>query len=92
MSTQISNTFTSYSLTSEELQQGSILTSLQKQCIQNQISALAEQKLRLKYDPVNPMTFLQEEAELQGQLIALQYLFTLSEAAEAQTNQASITL
>ena len=67
----------------QELLQGSILTILQKQCIQNQICFLAEQKLALKYSPENPMLYLQQEAELQGQLNALKYLITLSENAES---------
>lgn len=83
MGTPATNSFTSYSLSEQEFIQGSFLSLLQKQCIQNQISSLAEQKLNLKYTPENPMSFLQVEAELQGGLNALRYLLTLSENAEA---------
>lgn len=74
--------FCSYQLTNEEFTQGSILTTLQKQCIQNQISEAAIKKLNLRVDPLNPLSNLQEEAELQGTILALQYLLTLSESAE----------
>lgn len=85
----LNSSFISYTLNEDELAIGSVLTTLQKQCIQNQISALAEQKLSLKYSPENPMVFLQQEAELQGQLNALKYLITLSENAEASLLQSA---
>ncbi len=79
-----SSLFQSWILSPKELLQGSILTQLQKQCIQNQISAAAAEKTLLKYDPDSALKFLQREAELQGQIGALQYLITLSEEAEKQ--------
>ncbi len=84
-----SSSFISYSLSEQEVLIGSTLTTLQKECIQNQICSLAEQKLALKYIPENPMLFLQQEAELQGQLNALKYLITLSESAEASLIQSA---
>lgn len=79
-----SSSFISYTLTEDELLFGSVFSLGQKQCIQNQISNLAEQKITLRYDPANPMMFVQQDAELQGQIIALKYLITLSDSAEQQ--------
>lgn len=76
------NLFQSWILTDEEFVQGSILTITQKQCIQNQIAQLAQEKINLTYNPENPNRFLQREAELQGSITALQYLLTLSNTAE----------
>ena len=85
----LSTSFVSYVMSQDEISIGSVLTTLQKQCIQNQICSLAEQKLVLKYTPENPMLFLQQEAELQGQLNALKYLIILSESAEASLIQSA---
>lgn len=86
MSTILPNIFTSYNLTKEESIHGTILTTAQKQCIQNQIALLATSKINLRYDPQLPHQFVQQEAELAGQLIALQYLITLSDSAESSLN------
>jgi len=86
------NSFQSWILSPEEFTQGSILTSLQKQCIQNQITQLAEEKLALTLDPTNLHQFLQQEAELQGSIKSLKYLLTLSDQAEAANGTASINL
>ena len=80
----ITSSFISYDLTEDELLFGSILSIGHKQCIQNQISSLAEQRISLRYTPETPMTFVQQDAELQGQIIALKYLITLSDSAEQQ--------
>lgn len=85
----LSTSFVSYVMSQDEVSIGSVLTTLQKQCIQNQICSLAEQKLALKYSPENAMLFLQQEAELQGQLNALKYLIILSESAEASLIQSA---
>ena len=85
----ISSSFISYNLTDDEMTFGSILSVGQKQCIQNQISALAEQRISLKFLPESPMVFMQQDAELQGQLIALRYLITLSDNAESQLLQSA---
>lgn len=74
--------FQSWILTEKELLNGTALTILQKQCIQNQIAQLSMQKNVLEFDPQNPMKFMQTEAELRGQISALQYLVTLSLEAE----------
>lgn len=80
------NPFQSWVLTPEEFLAGSILTLTQKQVIQNQISTLAITKMNLKIDPLNPLSILQQEAELHGQIIALTYILTLSSSSEAQMN------
>lgn len=76
--------FQSWILTEKELIHGSALTGLQKQCIQNQICQLANQRLNIDFDPLNPLRFAQEEACLKGQIQALQYLLTLSAEAEKE--------
>jgi len=78
------SSFISYNLSEDEILFGSVLALGQKQCIQNQISVLAEQRISLRYTPDSPMTFVQQDAELQGQIIALRYLITLSDSAETQ--------
>ncbi len=76
--------FQSWVLSPEEFSQGSILTSLQKRCIQNQIWQAAIKRLNIKYDPALPMEFLQEEAELKGVISALQFLLDNSTQQEKQ--------
>lgn len=80
------NPFQAWILTDAEFSQGCILSSLQKQVIQNQIAQVAAQKLNLEFDPTNVLKFTQEEAALKGQLQALEYLLTLSQQAEARTD------
>lgn len=78
------SSFSTYHLTDEELTRGQILTSENLQVIQNLISSAAEEKLNLKYDPLNTMAFVQREAELQGQIGILKMLVELSAAASRQ--------
>jgi hypothetical protein len=73
-----------WDLTEQEYLQGSCLTITQKQCIQNQIAQLAEERLALNLDPEHPLNFIQKEAEIKGQLNALSYLIDLSTNAEKQ--------
>lgn len=79
--------FTSWSLNSQEILQGSILGTLQKQCIQNQISSYAMERLALDIDPQNPIGAVQAEAAIKGRISALQYLLDLSVTAEEQLIQ-----
>lgn len=83
------NPFQSWILSPEEFLNGSILTITQKQVIQNQITTLAVTKMNLKLDPLNPLSTLQQEAELHGQINALQYLLDLSASSEAQRSPGS---
>jgi hypothetical protein len=75
------NSFTQYALTEEQTLQGSILTPLQVMVIHNQLTAIAEEKIGIKFDPDNIYTFAQQEAELTGQIGILRYLLETSELA-----------
>ena len=77
MASLISNSFTSWNLTQEELRMGSIFTDLNLKLIQNEISIAAHEKLNLTFNPLNPNEFIQMEAELGGKIRALQYLLDL---------------
>jgi len=79
-----SNQFQSWTLTPEEFLQGGLLTTLQKQVIQNQIASVAIEKLHLEYNPAEPLEFVKASSNAQGQIAALSYLLTLSESAEMQ--------
>lgn len=78
------SSYQKWTLTPQELAQGSILSITQKQCIQNQIAQAAERRLSLNLDPNNVIQFAQEEAEIKGTIQALQYLMTLSDAMEQE--------
>ena len=85
----VNSSFIRYVLTDDELTVGSIFTTLHKQCIQNQIAEAAEQRINIRLDPVNPLLSLQEDAELQGRILALKYLIQLSDSAELQLQQSA---
>ena len=76
------SSFITYNLTEDEALIGAVLTGLQRQVIQNRISAYAEEKLNLNYTPNDHQTFLQKEAELQGKLSVLRDLLDQSNSAE----------
>ena len=76
----ITNSFSSYSLTDEEVMEGSVLTVTQVQVIQNQIAVIAECKIAIQYDLANPNTFVEQEAHARGQIEALQHLLDVSNA------------
>lgn len=82
------SSFQSWNLTEQEILSGSILTTMNKCVIQNRIVEIAEEKLALTIeDPEKMAKYFQREAELQGQLLALNWLLHCSEAAESQFNQ-----
>ena len=81
MATIIPSKFTKYNLTHDELLSGKILTDTQRMVISNLLADIASEKLTLKYDPLNPYLFVQQEAELQGQLGILDLLLTESDNA-----------
>ena len=83
MPTLTTNQFTSYALSSREELEGSILSTLQKQVIQNELSLIASQKMALDYDPINPIAFAQSEALLKGQLQVYNLLLDKSVEAES---------
>jgi len=78
MQLSTNSSFIRYEMSPAELKAGAQFTVEQRALIQNQISELAEEKIALKYDPVNPQQFLQREAELTGQIGILKYLLDLS--------------
>ena len=78
------NPFQLWVLTEREALQGSILTSMQKQVIQNQIAFSAIHKINLSFDPLNPQAFIQEEALYKGKMQALEALLISSSEAEKQ--------
>lgn len=76
--TPIDNTFTQFQLTKEELVEATIFNSLQRAYIQNCIAEAAMKKVALTVDSSNINGFIQEEAELQGNILALQALLQLT--------------
>lgn len=76
------NPFQLWILSEKENLQGSILTSAQKQVIQNQIAYAALSKINLTFDPLNPQLFMQEEALYKGKMQALEALLIASTEAE----------
>ena len=86
MATLISNSFSSYEMTEEEQLQAALLTLQQVQNIKSQIAILAEQKINLVPDSQDFVNYMQEEANLRGQITSLQYLLDCSEAANTALN------
>ena len=75
------NKFSSYNLTEAQALEGSKLTTLQMMNIQNQISNLAITRTNLVLDMSDPISFAQEEAQLKGEMSALQFLLDASVTA-----------
>ena len=84
MQVNSNSSFISYALTAEEKKAGSVFNYNQKAVIQNIIADIAEEKIRLKYDPNNPLEFQQREAELAGQIGILQYLLNLEASIQSE--------
>lgn len=79
--------FTRYSLTQEEYIAGQLLTQNQKYVLQNLLTSYLEEKVKLTIDATNPYKSLQQEAELHGSILAIQYILTASEQIETQQIQ-----
>lgn len=79
MSQIIPSSFTRYNLTEGEYQQAVQLTTLQKQHLQNLLADVAEEKINLTFDPTNPLSFAQQEADLTGKISILRHILDLSE-------------
>ena len=75
--------FVSWDMTPQEVLAASMLTTGQRQHVQNIIASYAMEKLQRKIDPINPIVTIQQDAESAGQISALQYLLDLSDQAEA---------
>ena len=71
---EIQSVFTKHSLTVEETLAAVNYTALQQKFLQTQLAEIAEAKLRLKVDPKNIEFFIQQEAELAGQMTILEFL------------------
>ena len=82
MAEQRPNAFTSWELSQVEEEQGSIFTTDQIHVLRNRLSVLAEDKLRIQFDPQNPQEYMQQEAYKRGQLEEIESLLFTSEAAE----------
>jgi hypothetical protein len=76
------SSFQSWVLTPEEFKQGAMLSITQKQVIQNRVCMLAQQRLNLDFDPINALSFAQQEAGIKGAIDALNYLLIQSAQAE----------
>ena len=78
MARVIPNIFTSYVLTPDELKSGQSLSLVQIRVMQNLMSEAAQERVNLIYDPLNPLLFVQRDAELKGQIGILTYLINYS--------------
>lgn len=70
--TKIESCFTSFELTEEEIKLATQWTALQRAYLQTLLSEAAHTKLNLKFDPLNPVAFAQNDAFLQGKIELLQ--------------------
>jgi hypothetical protein len=77
MLANLSSSFITYNLTPAQVAAGSTFTLDQRFVIQNLIASAAEEKIALTFDPSNPNSFIQREAELMGQIGILKYLLSL---------------
>lgn len=68
------NQFTSFELNEEELQMARSFNELQKMFMMTLRSRFAHEHLALKFDPLNPVSFAQEEAEIKGKILVLNEL------------------
>lgn len=84
MSSLVMSTFTKYTFTDEEILGASLLHEEQKRWFQTQLALLAERRVALVPDSNNYQAFIQEEAEIKGQMNALQYLLDCSTSAETE--------
>lgn len=75
----VTSVFLKYSLTKDEQIHGTIFTQTQLQYMQNERAKIAEQKIALEFDPLNPVLFAQTEALLKGQLEVYTFLIEQSE-------------
>ena len=85
--------FQSWVLTQDEFISGSILSLTQKQHIQNQICALALSKNNLEpnFTEEGKYKYLQQEAELRGQINALTHLISCSNEIESSLQKSQET-
>lgn len=65
----------------KELLAAQILPGPTKDWLQSLLSIAAQKKLNLKYDPTNQLSFLQEDAAIQAEIVFIQWLLAVSDAA-----------
>ena len=82
-------TFTHWTLSTQEVLQGSILSHSQKQLLQNELATIAEQIVNLEYDATKPMEFVQNDAHLKGQMSIIRFLLLRSDESEKQLQAAA---
>ena len=90
MSQDLPTTFQTHKLSAADLVNGSILSPLQAMVIQNQIALYAQDRLNLTLDPTNVSAFIQREAELKGQISALQFLLNVSNDVESSVQNPTV--
>ena len=77
----VPNSFTSYEFSEEEVTQACYLPELTKMYFESLRSRYSEEKLHLDYNPDSPLKFMQQEAELKGQLLLLDLILANHEEA-----------
>lgn len=77
MPTQLPTRFTRFELTEEEVKLARQLTTLQRCYLQNLLADCADTRLNLLTDPLNPLSHLQQEAELVGKMTVLDHLLSI---------------
>lgn len=82
-------TFTHWELTNQEVLAGSILTTDQKNLLQNELAQIAEQKLAIEFDSKDPTKFAQNEAFLSGQMSIIRVMLIRSDESELSLLKAS---
>lgn len=82
MAKLVPSEFSSYALSEQEYLSAAILTDLQKKLIQTDLAQIASSILNLHFDPLNPQTFVQDDAHQKGQLAAYRVLLLRSDEAE----------
>lgn len=85
MPVPVSNRFTEFEFTNEELYGASRFTQLQLMLLQSLSAKAASNRLGLVVDPDKISSFLQAEAALKGEQDAYDYLMVLSETVEPPT-------
>ena len=81
MATPLTTSFSRYELTQEEELSGQVLTLNQIYVTQNEMSNIAEQIIRLDFDPTNPQEYYKQKSFLNGQLSILQLRIDQHDAA-----------
>jgi hypothetical protein len=74
------NVFQSWDLSPEEIREGTVLYTLQKQVLQNRLAMAAAERVLLPFSPENT----QRDAELQGEIRTLKWILDESERQELE--------